>query len=305
MNYYNENDKYAANWLRNLIEAGLLPVGDVDERSIVDVVPGDLEGYTQCHFFAGIGGWSEALRLAGWPSGLPVWTGSCPCQSFSAAGKRKGFEDERHLWPVWFELIKKCQPPVVFGEQVEAAIKHGWLDLVQDDLAGQGYTCGAAVLPACGVGAPHIRQRLWFMAYRHCQGLERRQAFQCQDQQPVGTDGVAGRLDYPDNARYGYEIGRIAEEKNGEADRFRKDIEIVWKFRRTGTINDVTSGYWQETDWIYCTDERLRPTEPGILPLVDGLSPRMVKIRGYGNAIVPQVAAEVIRAGMAFLRLVP
>ena len=84
--YYNENNRFAAQWLRNLIAAGDIAPGDVDERSITEVRPDDLRGYTQCHFFAGIGGWSAALRLAGWPDDRPVWTGSCPCQPFSAAG---------------------------------------------------------------------------------------------------------------------------------------------------------------------------------------------------------------------------
>ena len=164
MNYYNEIDPYAAQWLRNLIDAGHIAPGIVDERSITDVKPADLAGYTQCHFFAGIGVWSHALRQSGWPDSRPVWTGSCPCQPFSTAGNQKGTADERHLWPVWFNLIRECRPPVVFGEQVEAAIRHGWLDLVQTDLEREDYACGAVGIPAAGVGAPHIRQRLFFMA---------------------------------------------------------------------------------------------------------------------------------------------
>ena len=97
--YYNEFNPYAAQWLRNLIDAGLIAPGDVDNRSIEDVTPADLLGYTQCHFFAGIGVWSAALRGAGWADDRPVWTGSCPCQPFSSAGKGAGFADERHLWP--------------------------------------------------------------------------------------------------------------------------------------------------------------------------------------------------------------
>ena len=164
MNYYNEIDPYAAQWLRNLIAAGHIAHGIVDERSITDVKPADLAGYTQCHFFAGIGVWSHALRQSGWPDSRPVWTGSCPCQPFSAAGNQKGTADERHLWPVWFNLIRECRPPVIFGEQVEAAVNHGWLDLVQTDLEREDYACGAVGIPAAGVGAPHIRQRLWFVA---------------------------------------------------------------------------------------------------------------------------------------------
>jgi DNA (cytosine-5)-methyltransferase 1 len=162
--YYNENDPTAAAWLRQLITEGLITDGEVDIRSITDVQPADLVGFSQCHFFAGIGGWSYALQLAGWPDDRPVWTGSCPCQPFSTAGAKAGGDDSRHLWPAWFRLIRECRPDTVFGEQVESAITHGWIDLVSDDLEREGYAVGAVGLPACSVGAPHIRQRLWFVA---------------------------------------------------------------------------------------------------------------------------------------------
>jgi DNA (cytosine-5)-methyltransferase 1 len=167
MNYYNEWDSFAADWLRELIKDGLIPYGEVDNRSIADVRPEDLKGFTQCHFFAGIGGWSRALQLAGWSSDRPVWTGSPPCQSFSTAGKGKGKDDERHLWPVFFNLIRECQPPTVFGEQVAAAIRYGWLDDLQTDFEKEGYAAGAFVLPAGGIGAPHKRERLFFVADSH------------------------------------------------------------------------------------------------------------------------------------------
>jgi DNA (cytosine-5)-methyltransferase 1 len=164
MVYYNEIEPYAAYWLRNLISANLIAPGEVDERSIKDIHPNDLRGYVQHHFFAGIGGWSLALRLAGWPDDRPVWTGSCPCQPFSAAGKQLGKADDRHLWPVWRNLIAECRPTTVFGEQVESAIRHGWLDEVQTDMENEGYAFAAFGLPAAGVGAPHNRPRLWFVA---------------------------------------------------------------------------------------------------------------------------------------------
>lgn len=162
--YYNEIDPFCIEWLKNLIKKNLIADGDVDGRSIADVQSNDLKGYDQCHFFAGIGLWSYALRQAGVDDTEPVWTGSCPCQPFSTAGRQKGKEDERHLWPTWFRLIRECKPPVIFGEQVAAAIGHGWLDLVQSDLEGENYAVGKAVLGACSVGAPHIRQRLYFVA---------------------------------------------------------------------------------------------------------------------------------------------
>lgn len=164
--YYNEFDPKAAAWLRELIKAGHIAPGVVDERSIVDIRPSDLVGYTQCHFFAGIGVWSYALRRAGWPDDRPVWTGSCPCQPFSAAGKGDGFADERHLWPHFHWLIQNCRPAVVFGEQVASKDGLGWLDLVQADLEGSGYASGAVDTCAAGFGAPHIRQRLYWVGQR-------------------------------------------------------------------------------------------------------------------------------------------
>jgi DNA (cytosine-5)-methyltransferase 1 len=162
--YYNEHDSKKAAWLRELIQAGLIAPGDVDERDIQDVLPRELIGYTQCHFFAGVGVWSRALRRAGWPDGRPVWTGSCPCQPFSTAGKGAGFADERHLWPAFHWLVSQCRPDVVFGEQVESTDGRSWLDLVQSDLEASAYAVGPVGLCAAGFGAPHIRHRFFFVA---------------------------------------------------------------------------------------------------------------------------------------------
>lgn len=172
--YYNEIDPYAAQWLRNLIAAGHIAPGDVDERSIEDVHPDDLKPYTQCHFFAGIGVWSLALRCAGWPDDRPVWTGSCPCQPFSKAGPGLGFADERHLWPAWHHLIRERRPTDIIGEQVADGGGLAWIDLVQADLEAEGYAFGAFDLCSAGFGAPHIRQRLWIVANANDTRLARR-----------------------------------------------------------------------------------------------------------------------------------
>lgn len=190
--YYNEFDPHAAEWLRNLIKNGLIAPGEVDGRDIREVQPDDLRGFTQCHFFAGIGVWSYSLRRAGWPDSRPVWTGSCPYQGFSSSGLQRGFDDERHLWPDWYRLIRAERPPVIFGEQVASALivgranykagEHGpyglygsdsetenptaWLDLVQTDLERSVYAVGVQVTAAAGSGAPHIRQRLFFVGER-------------------------------------------------------------------------------------------------------------------------------------------
>lgn len=168
---YNENEPFAAQWLENLIVAQKLPRGHVDRRSIVDIKPDECS--SRSHFFAGIGGWPLALRLAGWPERAPVWTGSCPCQPFSQAGRGKGFADERHLWPAWFKLIDDWHPPVIFGEQTASPAGLAWFDAVCADLEGSGYTVQAVDLCASSVGAPHIRQRLYFVAITTGQRRER------------------------------------------------------------------------------------------------------------------------------------
>ncbi|UOD28765.1 DNA cytosine methyltransferase [Massilia violaceinigra] len=169
--YYNEIDPYAAQWLRNLITAGHIADGVVDTRSIEDVQPDDLREFTQCHFFAGVGVWSHALRAAGWGDDRPVWTGSCPCQPFSAAGQGAAFADERHLWPAMFHLIsehvkwlrlQKRPLPAILGEQVASKDADAWIDLVQADMETLGYSFGAVAFPSASVGAPHIRDRTYW-----------------------------------------------------------------------------------------------------------------------------------------------
>jgi DNA (cytosine-5)-methyltransferase 1 len=160
--FYNEIDPFAAAWLRELIKSGLIAPGVVDERSIEDICPTELLGYTQCHFFAGIGVWSHALRCAGWPDDRPVWTGSCPCQPFSAAGKRGGFTDERHLWPAFFHLISQCRPVTVFGEQV-AKGNDEWLNLCKCDMEYAGYRMGMVDMVAVD-WSPQERRRFYFVA---------------------------------------------------------------------------------------------------------------------------------------------
>lgn len=246
--YYNECDPYAAQWLRNLITAGLIAPGDVDERSIEDVRSEDLSGYTQCHFFAGIGGWSCAFRLAGWPDTKPVWSGSCPCQPFSVAnvahGGAKGHEDSRHLLPAFTGLIGESKPPVIFGEQVANAIKWGWLDECFAALESHNYSCGAAVIPASSIGASHERKRVFFVADT---SSERRQGYQQIQRIPL-------------SARETFTIDR-----NSLAD------------ARRALGGDYT--HLLPHDGVSIAVERSRT-------------------KGYGNAIVPQVAAEFIRAYM-------
>lgn len=250
--YYNDYDPAACEWLRELMDRGLIPRGDIDERSIADVGPDDLKRYTQCHFFAGIGGWAYALRLAGVPD-LECWTGSCPCQPFSGAGKKRGTKDERHLWPEFLRLIAERRPQLVVGEQVAEAVAHEWLDLVSSELEEEGYAVGSVVMGAHSVGAPHLRQRLYW-------------------------GGVLGHRD---------DVRQLQGEDRHEPQQGSGELA-------SGEPSEA--GFWAGCEWVACKDGKARPTEPGTLPLVDGLPRRVELLRGYGNAVVPQVAAAFVKA---------
>ena len=169
---YSDIDSYAAQWTRNLVAAGEIAAGVVDERSIRDLKPADVASYRQFHAFSGIGVWSRALRDAGWFDDANVWSGSCPCTPFSSAGRKRGFSDEQHLWPEWFRLIAACRPAWIFGEQVSSKDGLTWVDLVRSDLAGADYAFRILDTPAAGCGAPHRRQRLYFVAYARERGRE-------------------------------------------------------------------------------------------------------------------------------------
>jgi len=330
--YYNEIDPFAAAWLRELIRAGLIADGTVDERDIRDVAPDDLAGFVQCHFFAGIGVWSYALKRAGWPDERPVWTGSCPCQPFSAAGKRGGTSDERHLWPSWFHLIAQQRPAIVFGEQVASKDGLGWLDLVHADLEGADYSIGVADLCAAGVGSPHTRQRLWFVAERLADAerergrcwqprsqdaadawlageafrladtdgrdpsAERQQRGWQQRQQP--EDGGAGGLGHSDSSGAWRHAGAGAgtEARSGSGGQvnghLRDGPDMAGRHGNAGPVNSI----WRDADWLFCRDGKWRPVEPGTFPLAHGAPARVGRLRGYGNAIVAEAAATFIQS---------
>lgn len=245
--YYNEIDPFAAQWLRNLIDAGQIAPGEVDERSIEEVSADELRGFDQCHFFAGIGGWSLAARLAGIPDDYPLWTGSCPCQPFSSVGRHRGIEDERHLWPELYRLIRACRPSVVAGEQVSGKDGLQWLAAVRDDLEDASYAFGAADLPACSVGAPHLRRRLFWIA-------------------DPGSERGAGQVSPTSacEARQGWPSGP-------------EDMRAVRESPFVGR-----RGYPQ----------------PLLRRMDDGFSDAVAGLHAYGNAIVPQLAAEFLIASL-------
>ena len=334
--YYNEIDPKAAAWLRKLIKAGLIAPGDVDERSIEDVRPDDLVSYQHCHFFAGIGGWDYALQLARWGN-RPAWTGSPPCQPWSVAGKGEGFDDDRHLWPAWLDLIRECRPECLFGEQVSSRAGIQWLDAVHDGLEEIGYRVGATVLPACGVGAPHRRERIWFVAdTRFGDAQQRGDSDEMLDEWHGTTESAneAGRsgATQPRGAMAGYCVadadgkrplplrdGQAQERPTDERSEYAGELQTrTAGCGGTGILVDsngsgsqsgcgpptatgyenasVTAGFWSNAEWLPCRDGKARPVEPGVAPLASGVPARVVRLRGYGNSIIPQVAAEFIRA---------
>lgn len=321
--YYNEFDPKTAAWLRELIKRGLIAPGDVDERSIKDVQPDDLKGYTQVHLFAGIGGWSYALRLAGWSDDIGVWTGSCPCQPFSSAGKRRGTDDERHLWPEMLRLIDGCRPQCVFGEQVASAVGHGWLDGVFADLEAEGYACGAVVLGAHSVGAPNIRQRLWWVAESAIagswsQGPHHEEPQGWRSESGRESVGVVGRLADAQCSRAGpvpRGMGTHECEAEGSQPESRRPSERTFDSSPACVVGDpsgtrpqericerriqrrtIGPSPWQTFELASCRDGKARRFEPGSFPLAHGVPARVVRLRGYGNAINPFTAAEFIQA---------
>jgi len=334
--YYNEIDPYAAQWLRNLIAAGHLAKGEVDERSITEIQPDDLLGFDQCHFFAGIGVWGHALRRAGWADDRPVWTGSCPCQPFSAAGKQEGFADERHLWPTWFNLIRQCRPAIVLGEQVASALD--WLDLVSTDMEDAGYAFGAADLCAAGFGGAHIRQRLYFTGVADAVGSGRQRAGGQSSAQSVGTaerGGTGGLADTTGGRQQhesGFEPARVQLETVGNsfagaepcghgagagglADAEHHDRRAVQQERRpegrTADGRDCAGAGGNgddrphapmlgrdAADWLYCRDDKWRPVEPGTFPLADAATSRVGRLRAYGNGLDAETATQFVAAVM-------
>ena len=404
--YYNEIEPYAAEWLRNLIKAGHIPDGEVDTRSIIDVAPDDLRAFTQCHFFAGIGGWGLALRLARWPDDRPIWTGSCPCQPFSVAGKGAGVDDPRHLWPHFHRLISAVRPPVVMGEQVAGQAGYGWLDGVRADLEREGYASRGVDIPACAVDAPHIRQRLYWVATdladamrvrrqgsgplgepsnptqgrdrkasdavnvgsganggghmadasdQRCEGVGLlrdggseipeasgagksymadaqsigRKERERQDGQQNARSGSQGRVDAAgtdksdmadaddtkrrqdgagrddhnrDQAGWNQDAGDVGACDEGDmADANESDTSQEWEQRGgkqcwSGGDQEPCPRFWSDAIWLTGADGKSRRSKPGLPLLAHGIPNRVGRLRAYGNAIVPQVAAEVVRA---------
>lgn len=322
--FYSEIDPFASAWLQRLCANGSIRVGEVDSRDMRDLKPVELASYEHAHFFAGIGVWAYALECAGWPVGGRVWTGSCPCQPFSQAGKGGGFADERHLWPSWFYLIDQCRPDFIFGEQVSSPDGLKWLDLVSADLEAAGYAIGVLDTCAAGVGAPIISQRLYWVA-ASASARSFSGAFDGISSGEIGAGSWDGQPERSGNAGImaasegtGWRAGRPGEAIRGplELGRSRDVGELGAPYGAGLEIGSLQAdergiirvqgsaigaagtlhGPWADAEWLYCTDEKWRPVEPGLEPLAHGAPQRMGRLRGYGNALVAPQAIAFVQA---------
>ena len=305
--YYNEIDPKAAVWIRELIKQGHIMDGIVDERSIIDVRADDVKGFIRCHWFAGIAVWDYALNQAGWDKNQEIWTGSCPCQPFSTAGKGKAEKDERHLFPELHRLIAERQPEFVFGEQVGSKAGIAWLDNVQLSLENSGYTCGAVTFPACSVGSPHQRQRIYWVAestlvYTEIAGGGRDSRTMGSPETETICENDGGELDsssedggLADNqsnrpqeqCEAGREEirtagdGKVGGLSDNQSERRGEEGSSVPRPKKRLTGNSAvitpapTNGLWRNADWLYCRDGKWRPVEPGLKPLVDVFAERV------------------------------
>lgn len=287
--FYNDIDHSACATLREMIADGIIADGDVDGRDVATIQPRELAGYDRVHLFAGIGGFEIAARLAGWPDGAQLWTGGFPCQPFSVAGRRDGTGDDRYLWPEFERLIRGCRPEFVLIENVAAIDSEPdmVLDRVCIDLEAIGYEVGPPCeIPACAIDAAHERNRVWIMAHSDEPGSQER-------------GGIASNT-RPERAAV--ERGGASVVGYDNSERIVQPGRLVTKQRRWSG----DAGIWGSTGWITCHDsdgfgrQRFRRIPLGLLDpavvLADGLPARTLALHGLGNAIVPQVAAEVLRA---------
>lgn len=204
--------------------------------------------------------------------------------------KGKAEDDPRHLWPHWFRLIREQRPERIFGEQVANGVGKGWWDVVSTELEAEAYTVGAVVLGAHSVGAPHLRQRIWWVA----------------DSQGARDDAEASRRAWRDASQ-----SRLSRPSVADANHMRKlqsqgsEPHKRGRSRNGGATGDATGSRLSDRPVIAVGEsapqsEPERPdwwaTEPAVGRLAHGIRGRVGRLRGYGNAIVPQVAASFVSA---------
>jgi DNA (cytosine-5)-methyltransferase 1 len=202
--------------------------------------------------------------------GISLLTGGFPCQPFSVAGKKKGKDDDRYLWPEMLRIIRQARPTWIVGENV-AGIVNMALDQVHIDLESEGYEVESLIIPACGVDAPHRRNRVWIVAHS---GRTR----QSGDQRfgSSGTEGIS--------------CGHLTECGSYSGGSDVADSETVY-------AQGLQEGQGEREFGGGC---RWLP-EPGLGRVADGVSNRVHRLKGLGNAIVPQVAKEILQGVMSII----
>ncbi|HEX6427988.1 MAG TPA: DNA cytosine methyltransferase [Niastella sp.] len=245
-----------------------------------------------------------------WRGNLDLITGGFPCQPYSTAGKRKGKDDDRHLWPQMLRAIREIQPTWILGENVRGLTNwNGGLvfDEVQSDLEAEGYEVLPFLLPAAGVNAPHRRDRIWFIAHANSSGF--------------GEGNMFGKNRREKEATKGAEQWKERNEKDGErdggvirGDDAERDVADPGNIRLERPIHDgsgyekragvierrETSGRNSKTDWPNF------PTQSPICDRNDGVPFGLVDItfsewingslKSLGNAVVPQVVYQIFKA---------
>jgi DNA (cytosine-5)-methyltransferase 1 len=251
---------------------------------------------------------------------IDILTGGFPCQPFSLAGKRKGTDDERYLWGEMLRAIQEIKPKYVIAENVFGItnIDGGLVfDEVQADLEAQGYEVQPFILPACAVNAPHRRDRVWFVAYRNGTGLQKEGA----EQQAAGIeqyrelDEITPDTDhngqYQRNCQHEkhtseggeYALGNI-KPGNGYGDasdtKSKGSRRELQQRQGEGQFGRQNSRNEHIPNWAnFPTQSPICSGDDGLPTQLDGITfPkwRAESIKGYGNAIVPQVAYEIFKA---------
>ena len=207
---------------------------------------------------------------------IDIISGGFPCQPFSVAGKRQGKTDDRFLWPEMLRIIAEIKPPFIVGENVGGLVsmENGKiLDKILSDLADEGYQTEQYIIPACAVGAWHRRDRIWIIAHSGCksfkQNIERGRGKHISERNEVGEVITT--------------ISKCGNDTNSDSDRLQRDFA---KSQTQRDINEfITPKVWKDYSF-----------ESPICRTIDGIPHRMDRIKGLGNAIVPQVAYQIFKA---------
>lgn len=310
--------------------------------------------FTHLGLFEGIGGFSLAARWIGWKTlawcewnefgqrilkyhfpnaegfgditkinftkyanKIDILTGGFPCQPYSLAGKRKGKEDDRHLWPEMLRAIREIQPPYVVGENVFGLINWNGamvFNEVQTDLEAEGYEVWPYVLPACAINAPHRRDRVWFVAYNQHNRNRRREQQQESEQKTnrasenTRSNGCSnGEYDKQISNRNEWEFSPGGKKRLFTFDALQNATNTNGTSKQREHIGQTRQGKFNGSD---CGDGfnnfQNFPTQPPICGGDDGLPTeldgiaiskwRIESIKAFGNAIVPQVAYEIFKS---------